>query len=205
MLKKLKLLASTTTLFAFCVAPQALAEPRSEGQHRRDHYERYDHRDRDWDRHERHRDHDRHDKRRRDGWHDHDRRHKQRHGQYRYGDEAYYRLWRQADGRYDYWHGRRHDWLRSPHRSRTHARNSRHHYSFSFGLGHSYYSKPRYRVGGHYYNSPHTVIISDYRHYGLRRPPRGYHWVHDHGSDDAILASVATGAIIGLMVGILAN
>ena len=32
----------------------------------------------------------------------------------------------------------------------------------------------------------------------------GYYWVHDYDRGDAILASVATGAIIGLVVGALA-
>ena len=45
------------------------------------------------------------------------------------------------------------------------------------------------------------MIVHDYRYYGLYDPPRGYHWVHDHGSGDAVLTSIATGAIIGLVVG----
>lgn len=44
-------------------------------------------------------------------------------------------------------------------------------------------------------------MIRDYYSYGLYDPPRGYHWVHDHGSNDAVLRSIATGAVIGLVVG----
>lgn len=50
-----------------------------------------------------------------------------------------------------------------------------------------------------------TIIINDFGGYGLYAPPAGYHWVCDKGSNDAILASVATGAIIGLAVGVLAD
>ncbi|HAE27496.1 MAG TPA: hypothetical protein DCG58_10075, partial [Hyphomonas adhaerens] len=51
---------------------------------------------------------------------------------------------------------------------------------------------------------PRTVYIRDYASYGLYAPPPGYYWVHDYDRGDAILASVATGAIIGLVVGALA-
>ncbi len=46
-------------------------------------------------------------------------------------------------------------------------------------------------------------MIYDYHTYGLYDPPHGYHWVYDHDRQDAILASVATGAIIGLVIGAL--
>ena len=49
------------------------------------------------------------------------------------------------------------------------------------------------------------MIIHDYHRHGLRHPPRGYHWVRDHDDGDAILASVATGAIIGLVIGIIVS
>ena len=63
---------------------------------------------------------------------------------------------------------------------------------------------PRYRIGGYYHYSPRSVVIRDYSRYGLYHPPHGHHWVRDNDRGDAILASVATGAIIGLVVGILA-
>ncbi|NBC20043.1 MAG: hypothetical protein GVY06_03180 [Alphaproteobacteria bacterium] len=64
---------------------------------------------------------------------------------------------------------------------------------------------PRYRVGGHYGYGRHTVVIRDYRRHGLYHPPRGYHWVRDRDRGDAILCSVTTGAIIGLVVGALSH
>ncbi len=70
---------------------------------------------------------------------------------------------------------------------------------------HRSYHAPRYRIGSHYHRHPKTVIIHDYGRHGLYHPPRGYHWVHDHDSGDAILASIATGAIIGLVVGALSG
>ncbi|MEL8054857.1 MAG: RcnB family protein [Pseudomonadota bacterium] len=62
---------------------------------------------------------------------------------------------------------------------------------------------PRYKIGGFYGYHSKTIIISDYWSYGLYDPPRGYHWVRDRNTGDAILASVATGAIIGLIIGAL--
>jgi Ni/Co efflux regulator RcnB len=49
------------------------------------------------------------------------------------------------------------------------------------------------------------VILTDYNYYNLYDPPHGYHWVYDYGSGDAVLTSIATGAIIGLVIGALAN
>lgn len=62
---------------------------------------------------------------------------------------------------------------------------------------------PRYNVGGHYIFNDYSRVIYDYHLYGLYDPPHGYHWVYDHDRQDAILASVATGAIIGLVIGAL--
>lgn len=67
------------------------------------------------------------------------------------------------------------------------------------------YSHAGYRIGGYYSYRPNTIIIRDYGRYGLYDPPRGHHWVRDPYGDDAVLASVATGAIIGLAVGILSQ
>ena len=63
---------------------------------------------------------------------------------------------------------------------------------------------PRYHIGAHYVVHPRTVYINDYYHYGLYAPPPGHYWVRDHHSGDAILASIATGAIIGLVIGAIA-
>ena len=67
------------------------------------------------------------------------------------------------------------------------------------------YYVPRYHIGGYYGYHSNTIIIGDYAYWGLYDPPYGYHWVHDYDSGDAILASIATGAIIGLVIGALAN
>jgi Ni/Co efflux regulator RcnB len=67
------------------------------------------------------------------------------------------------------------------------------------------YYAPRYSVGGYYHPHGQTVYIRDYNRYGLYAPPRGYYWARDYDRGDAILASVATGAIIGLVVGVIAT
>jgi Ni/Co efflux regulator RcnB len=74
--------------------------------------------------------------------------------------------------------------------------------SFHYNSG---YYHPHYRIGGYYTYGPRTIVIHDYDRYGLYRPPHGHHWVRDGYNGDAVLASVATGAIIGLAVGILAQ
>jgi len=43
-----------------------------------------------------------------------------------------------------------------------------------------------------YYARPY--VIADYRPFGLRVPPRGYHWVRVDG--DAVLAAVVTGLVL---------
>lgn len=76
--------------------------------------------------------------------------------------------------------------------------------TYGYSYGPYYYSgyRPRYDVGAYYsYGPRRTVYINDYYNYGLYDPPSGYHWVRDNDRGDAILASVATGAIIGLVVG----
>lgn len=79
-------------------------------------------------------------------------------------------------------------------------------YGHSYGPYYSSGYYPRYDVGHYYSYAPRrTVYINDYDHYGLYEPPHGYHWVRDNDRGDAILASVATGAIIGLVVGAIAS
>lgn len=80
--------------------------------------------------------------------------------------------------------------------------------TYGHSYGPHYYSgyNPRYDVGHYYsYGPRRTVYINDYYNYGLYEPPHGYHWVRDNDRGDAILASVATGAIIGLVVGAIAS
>jgi len=79
--------------------------------------------------------------------------------------------------------------------------------TYGSSYGPYYYSgyRPRYDIGHYYsYGPRRTVYINDYYHYGLYDPPSGYHWVRDNDRGDAILASVATGAILGLVIGAIA-
>lgn len=64
---------------------------------------------------------------------------------------------------------------------------------------------PIYSVGGFYGVTSNTVIISNFGAHGLYAPPSGYHWVCDKGSNDAVLAAVATGAIIAVAANSLAT
>ena len=87
-------------------------------------------------------------------------------------------------------------------------RNSGYGRGYSSGSGYGYnngrgHRQSRYQVGGRYGYGSHSVILGDYNAYGLYSPPHGYHWVRDRDRRDAILCSVATGAIIGLAVGVL--
>lgn len=77
-------------------------------------------------------------------------------------------------------------------------------YGRSYGPHYHRGYAPRYNVGGYYGYAPRTVYITEYNRHGLYAPPSGYHWVRDNDRGDAILASVATGAIIGLVVGAIA-
>ncbi len=72
------------------------------------------------------------------------------------------------------------------------------------GYGNSFY-QPRYHIGGHYSFGDHSVILRNYDAYGLYAPPHGYSWVRDNGYNDAVLASLTTGAIIGFVAGALAG
>lgn len=138
-----------------------------------------------------------------------DRRGKDRGGWDRYDDDDDDRRYRKSDYRDDY----RDDYRR--HKPVVVYRPSYNYYprsSVTVTYGHSYgpyyYSgyQPRYDVGHYYsYGPRRTVYINDYSHYGLYDPPRGYHWVRDNDRGDAILASVATGAILGLVIGAIAT
>lgn len=109
-------------------------------------------------------------------------------------------------GRYDHDHGRGHydhDRGRDDHRwhddRRWHGRDygyrDRGHY---YPHQRVYYAPPRgHWVRGHRYYGP-TYVVSDYRSYRLRPPPRGYHWVRDRGTDDFLLVAVATGIILDI-------
>jgi len=50
-----------------------------------------------------------------------------------------------------------------------------------------------------YYRS-NQYVVSDYGRYGLRQPPRGYHYVRS--GNDVVLAAVATGLITAVIAGL---
>lgn len=126
--------------------------------------------------------------------------------------------YRGHDRRGDRRHDRRDD--RRDYRRHDRHNNYNHHYNGPRYYGRAparvyyvpprYYAPPpryvpRYAVGGYYHPHPQTVYIRDYSRYGLYDPPRGYYWARDYDRGDAILASVATGAIIGLAIGVIAT
>ncbi len=89
-------------------------------------------------------------------------------------------------------------------RRKARSYNTRHSGHYHRGNDHLYcpdHSGSRYYIGGRYDRFGSSVTIGDYHRYGLYDPPRGHRWVRDRDNSDAILASVATGAIIGLVVG----
>lgn len=121
---------------------------------------------------------------------------------------------RRDDRRYDRRDDRRDYYRHDDHRT-TYYRPSYSYYprssvtvTYGSSYGPYYYSgyRPRYDVGSYYsYGPRRTVYINDYYNYGLYEPPYGYSWVRDNDRGDAILASVATGAIIGLVIGALVS
>jgi Ni/Co efflux regulator RcnB len=180
-------LAAATAAVSLCLQPLAMAERGHGGGH-------HDRRDRGYD----HDDRDDHYRRRGDD----DR------GYYRDHDRGYRSDYRGHHRDRDYRH------YDAPRYYSNHGYGDRYSgatvtYSYSTRPAYGYRSgydtyRPRYNVGGNYNCHDRTVYVSDYDRYGLYDPPRGYRWVHDQDDGDAILASVATGAIIGLVVGAIA-
>jgi Ni/Co efflux regulator RcnB len=118
-------------------------------------------------------------------------------------------------------HDRRDRWDRDDRRDhRRHHRRER----WERRSHNGYYYRDRFFYGpppGHYYNDPYYrpgyrawrrgerlppyyrsrfVVVRDYDHYHLRRPPRGYHWVRDDRGE-YLLVGIATGIILGLAFG----
>jgi Ni/Co efflux regulator RcnB len=58
------------------------------------------------------------------------------------------------------------------------------------------YSYPRWSRGSRYYDHGYapTYVVNDYYGYGLRQPPRGYHWRRDDRGE-FLLVAIATGII----------
>jgi Ni/Co efflux regulator RcnB len=169
MKKHLALAALAAATFA---APLALA-PEAAAQHRGDRYDRHD-RDDDRDY--------RRDRRDRD-WDDrYDRRDERR--AYRRGYRDGHRADRWDDRRYNGYHYNGRWYYGPPPRHwRDHAR----------------YDYRQWRRGDRlpsYYREHYRPV--DYRHYRLRPPPRGYHYVRDDRGD-YLLVGIATGVILGII------
>lgn len=177
-------------LLASLAAPVALADHhRGHGYHGDRHGKHY--RDRGY----------RYEGRHHRGYHG-DRRHHRDHWKHRRGyghDWKYHRGYRHYRPHYSYW-GHHDRWRYYKHAPRYHPR-----YTYRPRIIHRPHYAPRYHVGGYYHYHPRTIILYDHGRYGLGYPPHGYHWVRDPDRNDAFLASIATGAIIGLAIGALAD
>lgn len=84
---------------------------------------------------------------------------------------------------------RGHDTVRYDHRDQGHY--------YAHGRPVHYAPRGHRWERGHRYYGP-TYVVSDYRSYRLRPPPRGYHWVRDRGNNDFLLVAVATGIILDI-------
>ena len=65
----------------------------------------------------------------------------------------------------------------------------------------AYRGPPPWARGRHYGYAGYapTYVVSDYRYYGLRQPPRGYHWRRsDRG--DFLMVAIATGIIADIIL-----
>lgn len=99
---------------------------------------------------------------------------------------------------HSYQHDGRHDYRPGPSVRGGHRAPERYGHEHRYGTyyrPHGYYAHrwvrgERLPVG--FYARPY--VINDYRVWGLRAPPRGYHWVRVDG--DAVLAAVATGIVL---------
>jgi Ni/Co efflux regulator RcnB len=61
---------------------------------------------------------------------------------------------------------------------------------------------PPWARGRHYQYAGYapTYVVQDYRHYGLRNPPRGHHWRRSDAGE-FLLVAVATGIIADILIG----
>lgn len=61
---------------------------------------------------------------------------------------------------------------------------------------------PPWARGRHYQYAGYapTYVVQDYRHYGLRNPPRGHHWRRSDAGE-FLLVAVATGIIADIFLG----
>ncbi len=190
--RKLTLAATAFLAVGLAAAPTAAAEPYGHGAYS-NHHDRHDRYEHGYDRHDRH----------------HAYRKGYRHGAWDTYHDAYGPRLHDITPRHAYTRGYRHGF----HDGYAHAPKPYHYRGPTtvyvtpkrpyHGSHTIYHPGHPYRIGGHYAYHDRTVIIHNHGRHGLYAPPHGYHWVHDPGRSDAILASVATGAIIGLAIAAL--
>ncbi len=58
-----------------------------------------------------------------------------------------------------------------------------------------------YRGQRFHYSPRRHVVINNWHHHRLHRPPPGYHWVRNGNSGDYLLVALTTGVILNLMFG----
>lgn len=115
---------------------------------------------------------------------------------YRHG----YRDGRRDQRRWERYDDRR-DWRRD-HRGRVVYREVYPVPAYGYGPPPRHYGPPRWARGHriHDYGWAPTYVIVDYDRYGLRHPPRGYHWRRDDRGD-WLLVAIASGIIADVILG----
>jgi Ni/Co efflux regulator RcnB len=74
--------------------------------------------------------------------------------------------------------------------------DSRHHMQHNTIMKKKVVVKRRWERGGRIPHGQHYVVVSDYQHYHLRRPPRGQHWVRV--DNQYLLVGITSGIIAAL-------
>lgn len=90
-------------------------------------------------------------------------------------------------------HDRSHDRHYDGRRGHDNRRHGHYHRDYRYAGPRHYPARHHRWERGHRYYGP-TYVVRDYRHYRLRPPPRGYHWVR--ANNDYLLVAIATGIIL---------
>ena len=130
---------------------------------------------------------------------------------HRYEHRYEHRDWDDRDYRHGYRDGRRdqrrweryddrRDWRRD-HRGRVVYREVYPVPAYGYGPPPRHYGPPRWARGHriHDYGWAPTYVVVDYDRYGLRHPPRGYHWRRDDRGD-WLLVAIASGIIADVIL-----
>lgn len=131
---------------------------------------------------------------------------------HRYEHRYEHRDWDDRDYRHGYRDGRRdqrrweryddrRDWRRD-HRGRVVYREVYPVPAYGYSPPPRHYGPPRWARGHriHDYGWAPTYVVVDYDRYGLRHPPRGYHWRRDDRGD-WLLVAIASGIIADVILG----